>query len=39
MNCVTKFLDKHLPPAKYEDGTEAKCVFYRLCNVLDPIDD
>ena len=36
---VKKFLDENLPEAKYSDGTEAKCVFYRACNVVDIVDD
>ena len=34
-----KFLDAKLPPAKYTDGREAKCLFYRTCNILDISDD
>lgn len=36
---VINFLDKNLPTAKYSDGKETKCVFYRFCNVFDISDD
>ena len=36
---VKEFLDKALPEAKYSDGTETKCIFYRACNVFDISDD
>lgn len=36
---VIEFLDKYLPNARYSDGTEAKCIFYRLCNVVDIADN
>jgi hypothetical protein len=36
---VKKFLDDTLPTAKYSNGAETNCVFYRLCNVFDLRDD
>lgn len=36
---VKKFLDDVLPDAKYSDGTESKCIFYRACNIFDISDD
>lgn len=36
---VKNFLDNTLPVAKYSDGKETNCIFYRLCNVLDIRDD
>jgi hypothetical protein len=36
---LKKFLDEKLPPAKYTDGKETKCLFYRTCNIFDISDD
>lgn len=36
---IKEFLDKVLPPARYSNGEKTSCLFYRLCNVVDPIDD
>lgn len=36
---IKKFLDDILPTAKYSDGTESKCIFYRACNIFDISDD
>ena len=35
MNKLAKFFDRVLPPAKYSDGKNAKCVLYRFWAVLD----
>lgn len=36
---IKEFLDKVLPPAKYSNGKDTSCLFYRACNAVDPIDD
>ena len=36
---IVNFLDKTLPNAKYSDGKEVKCIFYRVCNIFDICDD
>jgi len=36
---VKRFLEDVLPDANYSDGTESRCIFYRVCNVFDISDD
>lgn len=35
---IIKFLDEKIPQAKYNDGTESKCIIHRLGCLFDPLD-